>query len=197
MTTQRTRIAAPAILTNKRAEKVINAWALYQVDVTCPCCGYTRSVWFAGWSGLLCGGCGVELKRTPYRKDTDVSEAIALWKTEAIKKAQALTRQYIEEYKAKRNLLTLEQQLGMDALVMVIAGDTLEIDADCDGDRYYDASYCHPITRAQLFDYVAKEPRIQDLTDEQVLFHLECIDHRSDGKYEVDLHEAVDMGFEY
>ena len=116
---------------------------------------------------------------------------------EAIKKAQAAAQKAVEEYQAKRDLLTLEQQLGMDMLTITIAEDTLVIDYDYDSDGYSDVSHCHPITRAQLFDYVAKEPRIKDLTEEQVLFHLEGIYLCSNGKYEVDLHEAVDMGFEY
>ena len=38
------------------------------VNATCPKCDHCRTVGFAGWSAILCGGCGAELKRGTYRK---------------------------------------------------------------------------------------------------------------------------------
>ena len=29
----------------------------YLCAIECPSCGYARTVWFAGWSALMCGGC--------------------------------------------------------------------------------------------------------------------------------------------
>ena len=81
MSTHETQFAVPAILTNKRLAKII--WSdtysreRYRVDLTCPCCRDESSVWFAGWDAQTCTGCGVELTRTPYQKDTDVDAEIA------------------------------------------------------------------------------------------------------------------------
>jgi len=40
----------------------------YIVDATCPGCGYCRTVGYGYWLIILCGGCGVELRRGTYRK---------------------------------------------------------------------------------------------------------------------------------
>jgi ribosomal protein S27E len=29
----------------------------YLCQIECPKCGLERTVWFAGWSALMCGGC--------------------------------------------------------------------------------------------------------------------------------------------
>jgi ribosomal protein S27E len=51
-----------AQLTNKR----LGPLSSYLVTVTCSGCGYSRTVGFAGWSSILCGGCLSTLKRTRY-----------------------------------------------------------------------------------------------------------------------------------
>ena len=55
-----------ATLTHKRRHP--NGSGAYIVTATCTGCGRARTVGFAGWSAILCGGCGAELKRGTYRK---------------------------------------------------------------------------------------------------------------------------------
>ena len=55
-----------ATLTHKRRHP--NGSGAYIVTVTCPDCGKARTVAWAGWSAILCGGCGAELKRGTYSK---------------------------------------------------------------------------------------------------------------------------------
>ena len=35
----------------------------YLCQIKCPSCGYARTVWFAGWSALMCGGCRLFIDR--------------------------------------------------------------------------------------------------------------------------------------
>ncbi|MAH51741.1 hypothetical protein CMI37_38345 [Candidatus Pacearchaeota archaeon] len=55
-----------ATLTHKRRHP--GGSGAYIVTVTCPDCGKARTVAWAGWSAIICGGCGAELKRGTYRK---------------------------------------------------------------------------------------------------------------------------------
>ena len=57
--------SSQAILTYKRRHHTRRHFI---VNATCPGCGHCQTVGFAGWDAILCGGCGAELKRTPYRK---------------------------------------------------------------------------------------------------------------------------------
>ena len=52
-----------AILSNKRK----HTRGHYVVDITCPDCDGSFTVGFAGWTGLVCQHCLVELERAPYR----------------------------------------------------------------------------------------------------------------------------------
>ena len=45
-----------------------NGSGAYIVNVTCPDCGKGRTVPWAGWSAIICQGCGAELRRGEYRK---------------------------------------------------------------------------------------------------------------------------------
>ena len=65
-----------AIITNKRldghrrdADGV--ARRAYTCDVECSGCGHAASVWFAGWSAMICGGCGAEMERQTPGKAPD------------------------------------------------------------------------------------------------------------------------------
>ena len=55
-----------ATLTHKRRHP--NGSGAYIVTVTCPDCGKARTVAWAGWSAIICGGCAAELRRGTYRK---------------------------------------------------------------------------------------------------------------------------------
>ena len=55
-----------ATITHKRRHP--NGSGAYIVTATCPGCGKGRTVAWAGWSAIICGGCGVELRRGTYRK---------------------------------------------------------------------------------------------------------------------------------
>lgn len=35
----------------------------YLCQIECPSCGYARTVWFAGWSALMCAGCKLFISR--------------------------------------------------------------------------------------------------------------------------------------
>lgn len=52
-----------ALLARKRFDRQANR---YRVAAICSLCGHAQTVWFAGWTAIVCQGCRAELGRTRY-----------------------------------------------------------------------------------------------------------------------------------